>query len=138
MPRAKNADQANRGNYAPRKPKQVDLHPTWYAEYSGFANYDPTEKDKQRFDVWLEVTDVWEKLQEYTELGYKFTFSVEPRTGTSMATTMCRDEQSVNAGLMVSARSTDVGRALTKLLFIVDQCLGVEWSVSAPAAGRDW
>jgi len=109
----------------------------WAAEFVGWVNMEIADDQRSEFELWAQGTDVWGLLDTYTATGHKFTTSYDDANVAHVASVFCRNETSPNAGLMVSQRSGSVGRALLKLLFLLEGRPDAWGAVATPKA-RDW
>lgn len=132
-------ERYGKGKDAPARPGvSVASNERYAAPFTGWVNYDLSEEDHKNFEGWLSTHDVWVIMAGLCERGYKFTVSREFSQAGFLATVIQRDIQDVNAGLMVSARSSDAARALAKLIWVVDARLPEKWSVSVRQGHFDW
>lgn len=108
------------------------------AVWRGFVNRDLTAGEKEQFEDWLTTDEAWDTMAAVVGSGAHLSVKVNPNGGGFLATCTQRNPAHVNAGLCVSARSSEAGKAFFRLLYTV-HILGVEaaWADSGKVADPD-
>lgn len=108
------------------------------ATWRGFVNVDLTAGQKSQFEDWVKTGEAWDILDAVVRSGASVGIKRDNGSGGFMASITQRNPDSVNAGLCVTARSSEVGKALFRCLFLV-AVVGVEadWTAGRPVADPD-
>lgn len=101
--------------------------PNVKAQWKGFVNFTPSEPQKERFVQWLSEVNYYDALDEQAAKGRKISVGYSPNDGCYLATCLERDELSVNAGLMATARAATPSLAQLRLLFYVSEVFQPNW-----------
>lgn len=136
MPRARTADAANHGtDREKRKGKRGDRYA---APFSGWCNYTPKDDDREAFERWYEAGLFYVALEDTILNGLKYSLTYQWDESCFIATAFQRDAESVNAGVMISARSSDAHRALCKLVWTILILLPAEWPLAGRGRTAEW
>lgn len=108
------------------------------ADWRGFINVSLTAADKALFDDWMRTDDPWDCLTEVVSDGAQISVKANGAEGGFMASVTQRRAGHINAGLCVTARAGEPGKALFRALFLVRR-LGVEadWAEGQALADPD-
>jgi len=108
------------------------------AEWRGFINVNLDASQKAQFDEWLHTDDPQAVLLDLVSKGCHVAIKLDGSAGTFMASITQRNPASVNAGLAVTARSSNPEKALWRAVFLI-AVLGVDtdWNKGQPAADPD-
>lgn len=107
------------------------------AEFKGFANVELDAEEKAEAKEWIKNIEVVQvELDEMAASGYKCTFFKSEATGGYQATAFCMDEQSPNAGYILSSFAPHWWDALLMLAYKhAIKCEGV-WPLEE-SSGKD-
>lgn len=108
------------------------------AMFSGWVNVTLTAADANEFDAWLNTGGLWSVFEAACDAGLKLTLTRQWNEGVYLASVFQRDTEHVNAGLMVSARSSTAARALAKVLWVCEYKLPGEWPRSQGRPSDSW
>lgn len=100
----------------------------WNAAYTGYVNFNPSDAQKDAFVTWADSAEPFLIMQLEAEKGRKFTFATDKDGVTFTASCMERDNRSVNAGLIATARGRSIEIALFRLLFYISQLFPENWN----------
>lgn len=108
------------------------------AEWRGYINVELSADEKAQFDEWMRGSDPWDVLQEVVASGCVVTIKLNAGSTGFLGSVTQRETSSVNAGLAVTARSSDATKALFRAMFLVAK-LGVhaDWAASQGVADPD-
>lgn len=97
--------------------------------FRGFVNHTLTKEDKKDYAQWALTVDVLgNELPTLLEDGYRITFSIDQRASAFMAAISTKDEESVNANLVLTARAgTEPLEAAARALFLHYHVLAEVW-----------
>lgn len=107
------------------------------APFAGFVNVNLSPAQKAQFDVWRDGMDVDHLLDVYARDGVAFGLKIDARGGGFLASATQRRATSVNAGLVVTARSGEIGKALMRLLYELEFMGDKRWVDVAQLADPD-
>lgn len=110
------------------------------AVWRGYINVELPPSVKAQYDDWVHTSEPWDLLAAIVDSGCVVTLKKNTGSSGYLGTVTQRDAANVNAGLCVSARSSDAGKALLRAVFIVGY-LGVDddWTkTQAPADPDRW
>lgn len=111
----KGGDTDGSSSKSARKPSSVGE--SYDAVFRGYINLDLTAEQKESFPAWCEGGSPWEVLEASVSDGVNISLKIEPKSGGFIASATQRRVNSPNAGLVVTARAGDAGKALFRLLF---------------------
>lgn len=108
------------------------VKPVKTGDWMGFISCEFTATDKAAFtDAYenqMNTSDVWERMVNLVEEGYKVSFSMSGSTGTfTCSMTGTQDAPEAAVGFTLTARSGDVNRALAALVYKHDVMLKADW-----------
>lgn len=108
------------------------------AEWRGFVNRELTAVEKEQFDDWAHTTEPWNTLADVVGSGAHVAVKINPNGGGFLASITQRNPTHPSAGLCVTARSGEAGKAVFRALYIVF-LLGVEsdWGIVGGVADPD-
>lgn len=107
--------------------KSGKLASEYNASFNGFVNITLTEEQKTAFGDWSPSAPWVEILSDLSDDGVVFSLKKDFKGDTYMASLTQRREDSENAGLCVTARSSDAGVAMLRILYIASQILPTAW-----------
>ena len=108
------------------------------AEFRGYINLNLTVAQKELYPAWFASGSYWEALEGLTGLGVNISLKRERKSGGFLASGTQRDPDSPNAGLCVTARASEAGNALGRLLYcLVILSKSVRWEDTQPLADPD-
>lgn len=108
------------------------------ADFRGFINPVITDEQKDAFERWSASASPWEALEAGTRDGIVFSVKWDARSQGFMGSATQRRSDSPNAGLAVTARASDAGKALFRVLFcVVVLNHATRWEDAAPIADPD-
>jgi hypothetical protein len=91
--------------------------PAFNAPFRGFINVQLTEEQKAGLDAWLQTDAPWRVLETMASSGVGIAVKLDPKSAGFMASATQRNEQSTNAGLVVTTRGKSAYVSLMRLLF---------------------
>lgn len=108
------------------------------AEFRGYINLSLSAEEKANWLEWSATPDVWSCLDAQVALGVNISLKREKGGELFVGSATQRDASSQNAGLVVTARGSSPGVALTRVLY----CLVVlsrsdRWEDTQPVADPD-
>lgn len=108
------------------------------AEWRGYINVQLSAEEKAEFDDWMHLEEPWDRLTEAVENGCVVSLKKDGSSSAFLCSITQRTEGHVNAGLSITARSKEAGKALFRAVFLVAR-LGVQenWEQAAPLADDD-
>lgn len=103
-------------------------------EWKGFVNVTITDKYRSTFETWERDDDlvIGAVLSAVEEVG-KLSFSFDRRQGCFIAALTVTNTKRSDAGFCVTARSTDMFRAMRRVVFLYWQVAGGDLSKQAQA-----
>lgn len=106
--------------------------------WRGFINVNLDASQKAQFDDWLATGEVWDILAEVVGSGAHVAVKLDAGSGGFMASITQRNPAHVNAGLAITARSREAGKALFRAVYLV-AVLGVDadWAAGKATADPD-
>lgn len=108
-------------------------------DFKGFVNYRLSEEDKENFMAWeYDDHDLFLLIAGDNQQGYKLTMSFNSENDTFVATYMCNDPESPNAGYCLSAYGNDWYLALKTLTFKHNVVLEGQWNVDKAKQQDSW
>lgn len=118
------------------KPDQVAT--SHEATFRGFVNVDLSESDKRDFVIWSETAGWWDVFQSQSRDGVAISTKYSDKEKCFLSSGTQRRTSSPNAGLVVTARSAEPGKAFMRLLYIL-MMLGKKerWEFTQPIADPD-
>lgn len=127
------------GKYAAKKPAREPgkVGEVYDAVFRGFINLNLSDSQKREFPAWANVTDMPSKMQNACVDGIVLSLKIDQKSGGFMASATQRRVSSKNAGLAVTARASDAGTALTRLLYMLDILPWDDWEALQPMADPD-
>jgi len=136
MATPKSYGQATGRETPERKPKKAPANGT--VEFRGYLNVNLTDDQKKAFVAWYEMGSFWNTLQYSLAAGVQLSVKQESDGQTILASATCRNPDSPNAGLCVTARAKEGGLAVGRLMFILDY-LGIDaaWEKTVPLPTDD-
>lgn len=108
--------------------------------WRGFINVNLDASQKEQFEDWLATGEVWDVLADVVGSGAHVAVKLDASSGGFMASITQRNPAHVNAGLAITARSSEAGKALFRAVYLV-AILGVDadWAAGkAPADPDRW
>ena len=108
------------------------------AEFSGWVNLTIPAADKAKVDEYNASAEYAHDFHDLVQGGHKITLAWDSDNECFVATTFMTDPEHACAGLMVSQRSSDLWRALVKLVYGHSQLLPPDYSDLAGNGGNDW
>lgn len=108
------------------------------AEFRGYINVNLTPEEKGAFAEWLDQDTFWTVLSGAVADGVNVAVKPDPKQAGFLASATQRREDSVNAGLCVTARAGSPELSLTRLAYIL-ALLGrsERWEDTQPLADPD-
>jgi len=108
------------------------------AQWRGYVNVVVSDALKAQFDDWARTDEPWVLLGELATSGCVVSVKAGSDAGTFLATITQRTAGHVNAGLCISARAGEAGKALFRALFCVS-IMGPDpdWSAFGRVADPD-
>jgi hypothetical protein len=133
----KNGDYADK-NGKDKATGRTDQVPKDSADFRGYLNVNLSDEQKQHFDVWSQSAAPTETLAYHVADGVNIALRREKGGETFLASATQRRNDSVNAGLCVTARGREPWIAFYRLLFIL-ALLGhsESWEAVQPIASSD-
>lgn len=108
------------------------------AQWRGYINVTLNDVEKAEYDDWVVLPTIWEQLGDVVMAGCVVTVKWVGAQGHFMASITQRNPESVNAGLCVTARSVDCGKALWRAVFLVLHLgLHSDWAAGRNVADPD-
>lgn len=108
-------------------------------DFKGFVNYVLSKEDKVTYTDWeVDDHDLFLLIAGDNQTGYKLGMSFNAQNDTFVATYMCNDSTSPNAGYMLSAFAPDWYNALKTLCFKHNVILGCVWKVDTLKDQQNW
>lgn len=109
------------------------------AEFAGFANVELTVEEKAEAKAWIQdVEKVQVEIDEMAASLYKISFFKSEATGGYQATAFCADNESVNAGYILSSFAPHWWDAIAMLAYKhAIRCEGV-WPVDNERGADVW
>lgn len=117
MSKARNADEANHGNFSNRERKS--LGESYDAEFKGYINLTLSDAQKSSYPQWVASAAFPRQLEGFTADGINFSLKIEPKGGGFLASATQRRVGSPNAGYCVTARAKDAVTALGRCVYCV-------------------
>lgn len=108
------------------------------AEWRGYVNFRPTEEHKANFAAWSAEVDFADILRDSAAKGEKLSSYWDERNASFVASIFVRDEDSVNAGLILTARGIDPITAIYRVFYFVGCCMPDDWSQHVAQTGDGW
>jgi hypothetical protein len=103
-----------------------------------WVHVDMTPDQKGQYKTWdLEDDDVWELWGSYLAQGYKMNGVYIADSSSYQVSIICRDDDSVNAGMGVSAYAKDLKDAVRVALYKAEVILPPNWSEYKTPGGDD-
>lgn len=135
----KDGSSRKRGKQSkPLATQAKDPEKRFTAQWAGYVNVELTRDDKDEFWKWYEKGMLWEDLASNLEMGRKFSFYIDEKDGSAVASVFERDTQSPNAGLTVTMRGREAMSALARVVWVVSWRLGAVWKAARPMDDLDW
>jgi len=108
------------------------------AEWRGYINVNLDASQKAQFEDWMRTDDPWDTMAAVVASGAHIAVKLNQDGGGFMASVTQRNPGHVNAGLAVTARAGEAGKAMFRALFLV-AVLGVDadWAAGKPPADPD-
>lgn len=100
----------------------------WNAAYSGYVNFNPTDAQKDAFVQWADSAEPFLILDAHLALGRKVSFAIDKDGVTHTCSCMERDTQSVNAGLICTARGRTSELAWFRLMYYLGVLFPENWN----------
>lgn len=108
-------------------------------EFKGFVNYVLSDEDKGLYSAWdVDDHDLFLLAAGACQQGYKMGVSFNPKNDTFVATFMCNDGNSANAGLLLSAFAPDWYNAVKLLVFKHEVVLVGAWGDAKSQDANRW
>lgn len=128
----KRLDRAN--GRSGRQTRAADQEAVW----RGFVNRELTAAEKEQFDDWSHTAEPWDTLATAVGGGAHVAVKINPNGGGFLASVTQRNPLHPSAGLCVTARSGEAGKALFRVLYVVF-LLGVDgdWGAVGGVADPD-
>lgn len=127
MPRGKQRTGDTDGQNRNRRPVGRGFKPHRQAEFAGWTNINIPQASREAFEEFAQSIAFTDALGAMANKHMRISLINEYDTDDFVASVFVMDEQSVNAGLMVSQRSSDPMRALAKLAYAIVELLPAEW-----------
>jgi len=89
------------------------------AAWRGYINVELSAGLKDQFEDWSHTVAPWLTLEEVTASGCVVSVKRDGAASTFIASITQRNPAHVNAGLCITARSKEAGKALFRALFLV-------------------
>lgn len=134
MPRGRsfdNGEPAGRHRKVVKTPSGIQRS----ADFVGWINVNIPKADQASVDEFSTSPEFVDALGLLLRSHHRLTLIWNERDECYQANSFCMNEQSPNAGLMISARSTDASRAVVKLVYIHDRLLPEDYSQSGEEDG---
>jgi len=111
---------------------------TGQAEWRGYINVNLDASQKAQFDDWMRTDDPWDVMAAVVASGAYIAVKLNQDGGGFLASVTQRNPGHINAGLAVTARAGEAGKAMFRALFLV-AVLGVDadWAAGKPPADPD-
>lgn len=108
------------------------------AEFRGYINVNLTPDEKGAFAAWLDQETFWAVFSAAVADGVNVAIKPDPKQAGFLASATQRREDSVNAGLCVTARAGSPELSMTRLMYIL-ALLGrsERWEDTQPLADPD-
>jgi len=108
------------------------------AEWRGYINVNLDASQKAQFDDWMRTDDPWDTMLSVVTSGAQISVKYNPDGGGFLASVTQRNPGHVNAGLAITARGSEPGKAMFRALFLV-AVLGVDvdWAAGKSPADPD-
>jgi hypothetical protein len=108
------------------------------AAFRGYINLNLSPEQKASFEAWSQGSSPWDVLEAQVADGVNIALKLDHKGGVFLASATQRRVGSPNAGLVVTARASEAGKALSRLLF----CLVIlshqeRWEDVQPLADPD-
>lgn len=115
MSRQADAKLRNAGEKAPPPKRSSSGEAAW----RGYVNVEVSANLKAQFDDWAMRDDPWLTLSELVATGCVVSVKRDKSGSGYVGSVTQRDAGSVNAGLCVTARAAEAGKALFRVLFCI-------------------
>lgn len=109
----------------------------WKATFRRYINYTPTDKQKEEFHSWADDENLYVLVEWQASLGRQFSVSYDPRAECFQATLFERDEESINAGYIASARGQTAALAMLRVLWYVTVVFPDDWNALISPTAKD-
>jgi len=108
------------------------------AEWRGYINVNLDASQKAQFEDWMRTDYPWDTMAAVVASGAHIAVKLNQDGGGFLASVTQRNPGHINAGLAVTARAGEAGKAMFRALFLV-AVLGVDadWAAGKPPADPD-
>lgn len=108
------------------------------ADWRGFINVDLDASQKAQFEDWMRTDDPWDTIDKAVSSGCHISLKINHDGGGFVASVTQRNPGHVNAGLAVTARAKEAGKAMFRAVYLV-AVLGVDadWGAGQTPADSD-
>lgn len=119
-----------------RKPSTLGA--SYDAPFRGYINLNLSDEQKVAYDTWAGSASLWEALEYHVGSGVNLSLKLEPKSGGFLASATQRNGDSVNAGLVVTARGKDAVTAWGRVIYCLTILSHAErWEDIQPLADPD-
>jgi len=137
MPRGnRNAGDTDGGDLRARQTKGDTRHRE--ALFHAWVNVSIPKAESDEVDAFGRSPVYQDALEHLLATHHRVNIIYNLKEGCYQVNTFCMDEESPNAGLMVSQRSTDPFRALLKLVYAHAHLLPADYSGAVRGGDEDW
>jgi hypothetical protein len=130
---------AKKTTTVPQKHSTVTAKKKQKVEWRGYVDYTLKDSDKAMFLEWASGKDVWDnEVPSLVEDGYKVSVSHDSYHSTCIGTIYCPIAGHENAGWCLTARHSDPGTAIYRVVFLHFIVLEGNWNTEDTYSDDNW